>query len=103
MGQKVYVISESNQVTPGYDFTIDVVKWVFTSRRKAIEQMSRLSSMIEVGEWWKDENGNRLPSKVLADELYIGFMGARRDILAEMPNGKKVVYRLSEIEANSGF
>lgn len=103
MGKKVYVISESNQVTPGYDFSIDVVEWVFTSRKKAIEQMSRLSSMIEVGEWWKDANGNRLPGKVLADESYIGFKGVRRDMLVQMPNGMKVVYRLSEIEVNSGF
>lgn len=98
--KKVYIITETSQSNHNYEFTISDIRWVFTSAKKANEQMSRLSSMIQEGIWWRGADFSKLPSKVLHDQTTIGFRGIIRDILAETPNGRRVTFRLQEVETS---
>lgn len=101
---KIYVITENSQSNPNYEFTIGLVKFAFTSWKKADMQMNIIRNKIENGKWWWDANGENAPKgKILSDEVYSMNNEVYRDLCVESPNGWKTVYRMTPLRANCGY
>ena len=101
---KIYVITETSQASPNFEFTIGFVKFAFTSWKKADMQMNVIRNKVESGKWWWDANGdNVLKGKIVSDEVFSMNDEVCRDLVVESPNGWKTLYRMTPIRANEGY
>lgn len=101
--KKVYIITCTTQASRVCEFTLSEVKWVFTSKRTANKQLDIIKDKIENGGWWSDADGNALTGKVIRDVAGGYGGGVLRDMLVEIPNGLREIYRLQERDLNSGI
>lgn len=100
---KVYVITETTEASRMHEFTLSMVRFAFTSKKKANEQLDIIARKVENGGWWSEADGTPLYGNViaLAEEIVLG--NYQRDLLVESPNGLKILWRVNAIEANEGF
>jgi hypothetical protein len=102
---KVYVITETGEASRHFKFTISDVRFAFTSKKKAMQQMDIIIRKMEQGEWWLNADGTSALGKVMKDfttakEIYNKNI---REVLIEAPNGFQSIWRITELEANSGY
>ena len=102
---KIYVITETGEASRHFKFTISDVRFAFTSKKKAIQQMDIIIRKIEQGGWWLNADGTSALGKVMKDfttkkEIYNKNI---REVLIEAPNGFQSIWRITELEANCGY
>jgi hypothetical protein len=102
--KKVYVITCTLEANKNLEFTLSDVKYVFSSEKKANKQLDVIKKAVIEGKWWSDSNGNPLYGKILSDQYFVNRHGSHmRDVVVELPNGLKEIYRISQLDLNSGF
>lgn len=102
--KKVYVITCTLEANKNLEFTLSNVKFVFSNEKKANKQLDVIKKLVIEGKWWSDSNGNPLYGKILSDRYFTSYYGAHmRDLMIELPNGLKEIYRISQLDLNSGF
>lgn len=102
--QKIYMISENFPASWEGHFNMSKIMFVFTSKKKAIEQIRIIKQRITEGGWWSDKNGNVLTGEIISDESTEDRWSYQRDLIFISPNGQKCLYRLEMFDkVNSGY
>lgn len=102
--KKVYVITCSTEVNKNFSFSLSEVLYVFSSERKANKQLDVIKRAVIEGKWWSDKSGKPLFGKILHEQYFFSRTNYKeRSVMIEMPNGLKEIYRISQLDLNSGF
>lgn len=102
--KKVYVITCTVEANKILEFTLSDVMFAFSSKKKANKQLDVIKKAVIEGTWWSDGNGNPLYGKILSDQSFTSHYNSHmRDVMIESPNGLKEIYRISQLDLNSGF
>lgn len=104
--KKIYVIVEAmlcTSFTVGM-YNISDVSFVFTSKKKAHEQLDAIKERVENGGWWMNHKGENVIGKVLKDsgEYDMGET-IYRDIEIQHPSGNRAIWRMKSVYVNSGY
>lgn len=91
--KKIYVISESHQTNPAYEWNISICMRAFTTWKRAEIYLNDLIHQYEKGGY-----------KVLRDEIYTTEKGYQRDVVFEAPSlggtAWKFLYRIETLKVN---
>lgn len=87
--KKIYVISETHQTNPSYEWNISIGKRAFTTWKRAEVFLNELIQRYEKGGY-----------KVLRDEIYITESGYARDVILQSKSGWKFLYRIETLIVN---
>lgn len=91
--KKIFVVSESYQTNPSYEWNISIGKRAFTTWKRAEIYLNELIHSYEKGGY-----------KVLRDEIYITEEGYQRDVVFETPSlggaSWKFLYRIERLKVN---
>lgn len=101
--KKAYVLTETTQAKHLCEFTLGVVGFVFTSKKKAHLQMDKIADLVTNGGWWSNVDGKPMLGKVIRDVSgdYLGNI--LREMLIETPNGLHEIWRMTEVELNLSY
>lgn len=104
--KKIYVIVEAmicTNFTAG-KYNISDVSFVFTSKKKAHEQLDVIKDKVENGGWWMDHKGENVIGKVLKDsgEYDMGET-IYRDVEIQHPSGNRAIWRMKSVYVNCGY
>lgn len=91
--KKIYVISETHQTNPSYEWNISIGKRAFTTWKRAEVCLNELIQRYEKGGY-----------KVLRDDIYTTENGYQRDVVFEAPSlgetSWKFLYRIETLKEN---
>lgn len=104
--KKIYVIVEAmicTNFTVG-QYNISDVRYVFTSKKNAHEQLDAIKEKVENGGFWMNNKGEDVIGKVLKDTGEYG-MGETiyRDVEVQHPQGCRAIWRMQSVYVNSGY
>lgn len=104
--KKIYVIVEAmicTNFTVGM-YNISDVSFVFTSKKKAHEQLDAIKEKVENGGWWMNSKGEKVIGKVLKDSGEYGRGETiYRDVEVQHPQGCRAIWRMKSVYVNSGY
>lgn len=102
--KKVYVISFTMEANKMLEFTLSDIQFVFSSEKRANKQLNIIKKSVVDGKWWSDKNGEPLYGRILSDQYFVKNNGSyMRDVMVETPDGTKAIYRVTQVELNSGY